>query len=52
MESSVTTKIKGVTKSQLDPGSEFDPGELQKTEMGNLVRNFLIEGNSNQAGQT
>ncbi len=31
MESSVTTKIKGVTKSQLDPGSEFDPGELQKT---------------------
>ncbi len=48
MESSVTTKIKGVTKSQLDPGSEFDPGELQKTEMGNLVRNFPREFQTRQ----
>ena len=27
VESSVTTKIKGITKSKLDPDSEFDPGK-------------------------
>lgn len=27
VESSVTTKIKGVTKSQLDPGLPHDPGQ-------------------------